>query len=200
MEKMNYYEPIKFERKNGFEAFKLKRFHVPPDGHCLFHSLLFAFYVPYKEESLHGKSLSKLQIVINLRHELADRLDTVYESLSGGNICKFAEAVPEFKMDVMINELRSNHYIGYGYIEYISNLINKDIYIINGNTCDIYISDELPYLIKGRTSIVLYYKDVHYEPIGLWQEGKYYCHFKACHPFIKFLRAKIDTHLQNITN
>lgn len=197
---MDYYEPMKLKCKNGFEAWKLVLFGVPPDGHCLFHSLLYAFYTPYREEILNGKVLSKLQIVVNLRHELSDRLDGVYDTLSGGNIGKFAEAVPEFALAHMKKELKSNNYIGYGYIEYISNLINKDIYIINGETSDIYISDELPYLIKGRTSIVLYYKNYHYEPIGLKQDGIYYCHFKSNHPFIKFLRGKIDTHLRNITN
>lgn len=189
---------MKFDCCNGFELWKLVKFAVPPDGHCLFHSLLFSFYTPYREEELNGNAISKLQIVVNLRHELSDRLDNVYGSLSKGNLSKFAEAVPEFELSSMKNELKSNNYIGYGYIEYISNLINKDIYIIDGETNNIYISDELPYLIKGRTSIVLYYKDSHYEPIGLEQDDAYYCHFKSNHPFIRFLRDKIDQHLRNI--
>lgn len=197
---MAYYEPINVDCSNGFELWKLVKFIIPPDGHCLFHSLLFSFYTPYREEELNGKAISKLQIVVNLRHELSDRLDGVYDALSGSNIGEFSKALPEFELSYMKNELKSNSHIGYGYIEYIGNIINKDIYIIDGNTSNIYISDELPYLIKGRTSIVLYYKDSHYEPIGLEQDNVYHCHFKAKHPFIRFLRDKIDQHLRNITN
>lgn len=193
---MAFYQPIEF---NEFKDFSLAKFTIPPDGHCLFHSLLFSFYTPYKDEILNNKPISKIQIVVNLRYELSEKIDAVYDKLSGGNLCKFAEAVDEFKLPVMKSELNSDHCIGYGYIEYISNLLNKDIYIIDGTTNNIYISDELPYLIKGRNAVVLYYKDHHYEPIGLKHEdNNIYCHFKPCHPFIQFLRDKINKHLMSI--
>ncbi len=183
------------EWKNGFEQWQLKRHDVPKDGHCLFHAICLAFFKPYIEESFNGMPISRLQIIKNLRHELAEKLKTpihkygrkYYDLLNHGNTSKFSMQVPEFKLQYMMNELDSNHAIGYGYLEFIGNEINKDIFILNGDTQDLYYSDEYQLTIKNRNAIVLYYQNNHYELISIDN----ITHFKSDHPFILFLKTKL---------
>jgi hypothetical protein len=87
--------------------------------------------------------------------------------------------------------LASNQHIGYGYMEYISDQVNKDIYILDGQRQDVYYNNELN-LIKGRKSIVLYYANQHYETVGLRNvRGAVETHFSPDHPFIQFLRRRL---------
>ena len=143
--------------------------------------------------------MSRDTVVTELRKELASRLQevdpqdpqkrTYYQCLAGGNTAIFAEAVPEFALPFMQGQLASTAPIGYGYIEYICNALNKDIYILSAADRDIYVCDELPFCIKGnRKSIVVYYMNGHYELVGIQQaDGSFDTHFRHDHSFIRFL-------------
>lgn len=176
-----------------FPPWNVVKFIVPSDGHCLFHSIAFSYYIPYRTNLLNNEPITRMEIITKLRSQLADNLtENVYNMLNDGNTQLFAKEVPEFSMEFMKLELNSDHQIGYGYIEYISNQIDKDIYIIHGETNKIYISDELPFIIKGRTVIVLYYHHNHYEPVGVLNDQKIYdTHFTHSHPFIEFLDLQL---------
>lgn len=188
---------------NGYEIWPMIKFNIPGDGHCLFHALLLAFFNPYKTGLLNNKKITKMQIIHNLRSELAIKLEQPirgtnkkpYDLLSNGNLNNFAENVPEFSLSYMKTQLKSNNHIGYGYLEFIANQINKDIYILNGITKDIYVSDESSLLIKGRNSIVLYYEYNHYELIGIKNNDSNITHFLYTHPFIQFLKKRIIAQL-----
>jgi hypothetical protein len=183
---------------NGYEQWNLVRIHTPPDGHCLFHALCMAFFIPYQTGVLNNKPITQLQIIQNLRQELALKLSQpannkgqrYYDLLHHGHTAEFASHVPEYTLEHMMNQLNSNHQIGYGYIEYIADQLNKDIYILNGLTHDIYVSDEAKLSIKGRNSIVLYYIGHHYELVGLKQGDDLITHFLPSHNFILFLKSK----------
>lgn len=189
----------KLDWKNGYEVYDLIRYETPMDGHCLFHALCQAFFIPYQTGVLNDKPISKCQIIQNLRAELADKLShpvktidgpRYYDLLQNGHINEFATHVPEFTLPNMQFELNSNHCIGYGYIEYIADQLNKDIYILDGQRQDVYKSDETPLVIKNRPSVVLYYDNHHYELIGLKHDDHYDTHFLPTHPLIQFLRQK----------
>ena len=194
-----YYSEINWS--NGYEQWPLCRFATPMDGSCLFHSIANGFFSPYHKQSLHGQTMTRIEIVNTLRRELARRLAevdpedenkrTYYACLAGGNTAIFAEAVPEFKLEVMQSQLASNAHIGYGYIEFICNALNKDVYILDAAHRDIYIFDELPFCIKGnRKSIVIYYMNGHYELVGIrTADGSFDTHFEPTHPFIHFLNG-----------
>ena len=194
-----YYSEINWG--NGYERWALCRFATPMDGSCLFHSISNSFFSPYHKQSLHGKTMTRNEIVSTLRRELAQRLAevdpedengrTYYTSLAGGNTAIFAEAVSEFKLEVMQSQLASNAHIGYGYIEFICNALNKDIYMLDAAHRDIYIFDELPFCIKGnRKSIVIYYMNGHYELVGIRNDdGSFDTHFEPNHSFILFLNS-----------
>jgi hypothetical protein len=193
----NYYTEINWG--DGYEQWPLCRFATPVDGNCLFHAIANSFFKPYHEELLNGRSVTRAQIVSTLRHELSRRLGevdlsdpegrTYYACLSNGNTSKFADAVPEFKLKMMQDQLASNAPIGYGYMEFISNALNKDIYILEAARSDIYVNDELTFCIKGnRKSIVIYYMNGHYELVGIRApDGSFDTYFEPNHSFIRFL-------------
>ena len=178
-----------------FKEWDLKRHEVPMDGHCLFHAIAMAFFKPYIEESFNGIPMSRLQMIKNLRYELSEKLaqpikgtgKRYYDLLNNGNTLKFSKDVPEFNINSMRKELNSNNPIGYGFIEYICNQLNKDIFILDGDKEDLYYTDEYKVSIKNRNSIVLYYKNNHYELVSC--DG--HTHFKPDHSFILFLKSKI---------
>ena len=181
-------EPLNMN--NDYNQWNLMRIKTPADGHCLFHALLSAFFIPYINETYNGEYLSKNDIIKNFRYELSLKLPEHYKLINKGNTKKFSKDVPEFKLTNMQKELNSNHFIGYGYLEFIANQINKDIFILDDNG-DVYKGDEIPLLIKNRNAIILYYKNFHYELVGLNINNNIQTHFSTLHPLIKFLKTKI---------
>lgn len=190
----------------GFENWKLVRFFTPMDGSCLFHAICNSFFLPYRTGILRDKPISKKEIVASLRKELSIKLTekinnnenapTHYQTLNGGNTAVFAESVPEFSLQNMQSTLDSDEYIGYGYLEFISNAINKDIYILSALHTDIYVTDELPLTIKGnRKSIIVYYSEGHYELVGLVNDDstEVDTHFNYDHSLIKFLYNRVQS-------
>lgn len=197
----NYYAEIRWE--NGFENWGLVRFSTPMDGSCLFHAISNSFFSPYHEEMLHGNHVPREKMVAALRRELAEKLSCPiseqpnapihYDILNGGHTSAFAEAVPEFALKYMQAQLDSRTSIGYGYMEFIGNALNKDIYILEAVRHDIYVTDELPLTITGtRSSIVLYYMNGHYELVGIRNsDDTFSTHFSPDHSFIRFLHSKV---------
>lgn len=184
--------------EDGFEKWNLVRFSTPSDGNCLFHAIANSFFVPYHTEILNGKKISRREIITYFREELSDKLSekidnspnsqTYYDTLNEGNTHKFSKNVPEFSIDYMKEQLKSSVAIGYGYIEFLSNVLDKDIYILDGSRFGIYISDELPLTIKGtRSSIILYYDNGHYELIGIQDNDLFHTIFSHEHSFVRFL-------------
>lgn len=192
----------KIDWNNDFNKWHIIRIPTYTDGNCLFHALANSFFIPYRSGILNNKEVSKSQIARSLRYELSQKLNqhinndinlpTYYESLNSGNTRSFSKDVPEFELEYMKQQLNSNNPIGYGYMEFIGSVLNKDIYILDGSTKDIYISDELKLTIKGdRDSVVLYYINGHYELIGIVKDEQLITHFDCSSTFIRFLYNKV---------
>lgn len=187
-----------------FKDWSIVRFQTPMDGSCFFHAISNSFFSPYHQEMLKGKHMSRGEIVAMLRQELSRKLatkiidgddsPTYYDILNGGNTRTFSEAVPEFSLANMQRELASRNPIGFGYLEFIGNALNKDIYILEAQRRDIYATHELPLTIKGnRKSIILYYLSGHYELAGLQlSDGTFVTHFAPEHSFIRFLYDRVQ--------
>lgn len=198
----NFYADIKWD--DGFEQWDLVRFATPGDGNCLFHALANSFYQPYRTETIRGKHVPRNKIISLFRKELSEKLSkpissdtnapTFYETLNNKNTLVFSKDVPEFTLDYMKNQLNSTNSIGYGYIEYIGNVLNKDIYILEASRKNIYKTDEPKLSIKGnRPSVILYYiNDNHYELLGIKNDdGTFSTHFSPEHKFVRFLYNKL---------
>ncbi len=190
--------------KYGFEDFTIVAILTIGDGNCYFHALAHAFYIPYRTQLLQNKTVSRQEIVRNLRNALAIRLGeptnplyptgpTFYTKLSRGEMYKFGEEVPEYSFTEMRKRLRSNDAVGNEYNEFVSDQLKKDVYILDGERQDVYVTgDDDDLLYKNRSSVVLLYLPGHYELIGIQDsEGKIQTYFSAIHPFIQFLRARM---------
>ena len=201
----NYLTPFKWQKWN------LVRFQTPADDNCLFHAICNSFFEPYKTGIFKSKKISQYDLVMSLRRDIANKLEainpetgyTYYHSINNGNTSAFSGDVPEFSLSTMKTMLTSRTPIGYGYMEHIGNCLNKDIYIIDGNKMDIYVTDELPLTITGqRKSIILYYTSGHYELVGIDQHllcptNPFQTHFDPQHPLIQELYSRVQTILNN---
>lgn len=196
----------------GFEDFRLVSLQTIGDGNCFFHSLCQAFYVPYRTQKVNGLPVSRRQIVRELRYDLASLLGqpvdtlnpngpTFYEELSRGKLPSFGENVPEYSFKNMQQRLRKNDAVGNEYNEFVSDQLEKDIYILDAKTEDIYITgDDDELLYKNRGSIVILNIPNndnpslgHYETIGIRSGiGNIQTYFSSKHPFIRFLRARMQ--------
>src|SRR5438132_33334 len=109
---------------NGWELIVLE---TPADGHCLFHSICGSFFIDYRKAS----EKEKVSMVKEFRKELSELLSIHYEKLHGGNILPFSEYVKEYTLDNMKKTLNSNQMVGYGYLQFICEAIEKDILIFD---------------------------------------------------------------------
>mgnify|MGYP000885030442 CR=1 FL=1 len=162
------------------------------DGSCLFHSIFFSLYEQYQVAEFEERQ----RMVIEFRKTISDNLtEDIYSKLLGGALCK--TDLPEFSLDNMKNELNSKNSIGYGYIEYISNVIEKDIYILEASKETLYVSDESKYSCLGyRPSIILLYYEGHYETVGIIKQGELFTHY--CHSYSLIEKLKeIQQHYED---
>lgn len=196
--------------RNGFEKFSLENIPVPSDGNCFFHAIFQAFYKPYRTGYLKGKPLNKSHFVKSFRVELADRLDKpvdpndakspiLYDTLSEGQLKEFAKVVSDFSLENMKKLLRGSYSLGQEILELISIFLDKDIFIVNASTSDIYIANIEHLAIKGRNSIVLHYhpSDIsdelgHYSLLGIRSpSGELNTYFVPDHSFVQHLKTRL---------
>lgn len=177
------------------------------DGSCFFHAIANAFFLPYWEHLvvIDGRRYTKREFIRRMRHDLAIRLaqssssGSHYDNLSNGNLKEFATAVPNYPytLEKMQAVLRSNSAVDYVYFEFISNQLNKDIYILNALHQDVTPIDGIGSLYyKKRASIVLLYFPGHYELVGLLTGDPHSRQgietiFAPDHPFIQAIRKRL---------
>ena len=168
------------------------------DGNCFFHAIANAIYPSYQtgyRDTGNGQkmAISKEWIVRSMREQLAYRLSepihsrsidfltnlsqrttsiagekTVYDTLWRGTLREFSKGVPEYTLTNMQRTLRGSKAVDNVYNEFISNEIDKDIYLLNGETHDVYFTgDDDDILYKNRPSIVILVLPGHYELVGL---------------------------------
>lgn len=151
---------------------------APGDGSCFFHSVCKCVYKDYDKHPT--------EFVRRLREELADGLPARYSQIYGGKLAQFADNFfEEYTCENMQRVLRDGReWIGYGYLEYICDSLNIDLFIVDGKTGALYPTDELVYCVKGRETVVLLYTSGHYQPILHKECGL----FEADHDIPCFLR------------
>lgn len=209
----NFYQKINW--KQGFENWNLVKIDTIGDGSCLFHAIANGFFVPYYTEVINECKISRKEIIKQMRKEFSEKLSTPissvpnvkthYEIINSGKTSEFPVSpdLPEYDYSLanMKKQLDSNNNIGYGYIEYISNMLDKNIYILNESDNDLYPfgkDDLLNIYKKNRSSLVLYYTSSnnndnygHYELVGIMNNGIIDTYFSPDHSFIKFLYNKV---------
>lgn len=155
----------------------LVKIKAPGDGSCLFHSLAFAYNQSYRLDSIGGRVISSRKFVRELRDQLAnllaapiDPLDPTgkkyYDIIARGSLPEISKSFPKYSLKSMQATLRSNDSIDYVYLEFIADVIDKDIYILSAERRDVYITGEEELFQKNRPSIILLYSPGHYDLIG----------------------------------
>jgi hypothetical protein len=182
---------------------KIYRIGAIGDGTCLFHAIVKAFHLPYIDQKV-----DRRKFIAGLKKELSDALNekmtkfdekggdiTYYDFLSRGNLREFSKTDARYSLANMKQELLESKGNDNLFIEYLSEVLNKDIYILDQKKQDIYIQgDDRAILYKKRPSIVvLYLEDLrHYELIGVEREGKIETMFSPEDPFILNLQNRMN--------
>ena len=189
--------------ENGFNQWPmLVRIVTLGDGSCLLHAIVNGYYLPYRTSTDKQQVLQSL--ISTLRKEMSQKLSaidpcddegkfTYYQTINNGYLPQGSKEIPEFTLDNMVRCLDSHQTLGTGYLDLISRLLNRDLYIISERTQDLYVTDELPYIITGKRSAVIVYWDGfnHYELVALKNsQGTFDTHFKASNPLIEFLYSR----------
>lgn len=168
------------------------------DGSCFFHALTMSFFAPYM-----NNTINRQKFVRELRKNLADELSnkispisnlTYYEKISEGQLPELSKIMPEVSLEHMKGELNSSRYVSNIYNEFISDALNRDIYLINYETKDIYMTGtKISNLYKNRPSTIILYKPGHYEVIGyLENNSTLRLSFNPDHPYIIKLKMRIQ--------
>ena len=118
---------------------------------------------------------------------------TYYETLSRGSLKEFSSVYPKYSLNNLQRELISNNSVDSVYHEYISNLLNKDIYILDSATHDVYILPDSEIYYKGRDSIVLIWVNGdHFDLVGLNTDKGLKTYFNKNSDFIRSIRRRIE--------
>lgn len=182
------------ELKN-IEYQNLKLIHTIADGNCFFHAIVNAIDSDYCKID----NNKKIKTVIEKRKYLSEMLEKkdknnkiIYDNLSRGNLKQMSKFVDEYKLENMKKTLNSNSYVSNLYNEFISNILNIDIYILDKKTEDVYITgDDMNLLYKNRPSIVLLYDINHYSLVGVVETDTVLDFFQYDHPFIKCIKNRM---------
>ena len=187
-------------KSEGFEDWDLVKIDTIGDGNCLFHAVVNGFYKPYRFNNFtyNGFHYNRYDLIKSLRQEMSQLLDqkipgtnkTYYQTINNGAMEEFSKSVPDFRLSTMKKILNSNQPLGYGFMEFISMIVDKDIYILDGLHKNIYKSDENS-VTGTRNSVIIHYNGYHYELVGLLYNDELVTYFAPEHPLIKFLRSKL---------
>lgn len=198
MPKSNILEDCRPVKLNFTDISNLVIVPTIPDGNCYFHSVLRAFNTSYINAK---NALERVNLARTFRNALADRLletdpltgDDYYSGLNNGNLEDFARGVKEYSKDSLRRELLSSEPVDIIYQELISNAVNKDIYIIDAETKDMYnTGSAFSLYYKGRNSIIIYYTPGHYEVVGIKRsDGSIDTIFTPEHEFIQICKDRL---------
>lgn len=183
-----YQETGEHDTAKGFNYPGLVIIDVPADGSCFFHALILSIYKPYQLNKI-----NKWKFVREFRKNLAYKLIEDYDKLSNGKLKELSKEMPEVSLSAMIQELDSSKAISNIYNEFISDLLNRDIYLLDYQKKDVYMTgSDLNLLYKGRKSTVLVINGNHYQLVGIKKsDGSIKVGFDHDHPFILKIQKRI---------
>lgn len=164
---------------------------------CYFHAVLRA----YNESYIENENVDyRTGMARTLRNLLAEKLDSrniqgerIYDLLSQGTFKSYSEAVPEYSLDQMISMLTGNEQVDHRFQELLCEVLELDIYMVDGKTRDIYRLCNEEIYIKNRPSVVLIYEPGHYSLLGRPDEDRVMTKFSPNDELIKALKLRIRT-------
>ena len=189
--------PLIWNKSFSFPGMSKKR--TLGGGSCFFHAIADACSISYREGKIGDVPISKNDFVRKLRFELADKLEQMvspteplslryYDIISRGELANMSSAIPNYKLENMQTELRSGVAVDNMYNEFISLILNKNIFLLNAETQDVYITgNDMVLLYENRESIVILINSGHYELVGIVQNNSYTTLFPYNSLFITYI-------------
>lgn len=169
----------------------MMRIRTIGDGSCYIHAIIGAYCLPYIVGKYKGRPLDRRQFVRRLRHELSLILPDYYEKLSRGQLQQMSSDMPRYGLTAMQRLMNSNEALDNIFAEFVSDFLNKDIYVLDDATMDVYRSGyDSDILCKNRDSVVLLYVQNHYETVGLQTNKGIMTLFPPTHEFIEAIRKR----------
>lgn len=175
----------------------------------LLHAALLAFFIPYRTNKLNGQMVLRKDMISSLRQRMASRLTEladpsqsatirIYDCLYKGKCVELASAIKSYTLEVMTSELMDeNFFLDDKYLELVSNEINKDIYILDSRTHDVYVkTEDSDIFYKNRGTIVLLALPNHFEVVGIENPddpNDIRTYFDADSPFVAALRDRYQS-------
>lgn len=189
--------------KGSFRYPGMIYFETSGDGSCLIHALLFAYDQVYRLRQQGNNSISRKNYVQDFRKRAANLLispinaldpksPSWYYALARGTFHDISQEYPEYTLDNMRKTLDdSKKSLSYLYLEFIADIINKDIYLLDDENKDILITGEEDLYQKGRSSVVLRFRNSHYETVGILdRNGNIQTLFSPTHDFIAQIKTR----------
>lgn len=187
---------IPFRWGNGFENWDTWMLLTEKDNHCFFHSLLLAISPDYIHHYENDNQLAMRRMAILWRKILAKELIrenkgiTKYHKMFQGNIFKISNEFREYSLEMMKKKLESEEWIDYVYFDFMSNEIDRDIFILDWENKSIYKTLDENIRIKNRIAIILIYIDQsHYNLMAIKTPNGLKTEFEHDHAFILFLKS-----------
>lgn len=161
---------------------------VARDGSCFFHALVLSFYKPYQLNKI-----NRQKFIRELRKNLADQLPNYYDQLANGKLRELSKDMPEVSLNSMKQELDSSNAVSDIYTQFIGDLLNRDIYLLDYEKKDVYLTGiDLNLIFKERKSTILVINKGHYQLIGLQKpDGTLKVSFSPDHSFILAIQQRI---------
>ena len=203
-------EMMNWDNRSHISFMGMIRINSLKDGSDYFHSILAGYHKDYMTgTTTEGNTFNRTAYVSSLRRDLAEGLKqpespsnphslTKYDKLSNGRLSTMALTRPEYKLDTMMKKLASGEPIGLEFHEYVSNQLNKDIYVLDLLNHDVLtIGMDISLLYKNRNAVVIVYSRLQncFDTVGIinQQTGTITTFFDNSHPFIKTIRKRISS-------
>lgn len=178
------------------------RIHTPADAHQVYHALMNAMSVVYRQGEMQGSEITHKQVVSMIREDLAQALavpdpvtgKTPYSALMGGTIAEFARSDNTKTLAALQKQLLEASHLPRMLVPFICDQLGIDLYMIAAATRTVEpLTNDVEDVIKNRRSVVILYSRNHYELVGiLGVRGHITTLFKPTHRFIRALRDQLD--------
>jgi hypothetical protein len=187
-------------RGSEFEYENLLYLDTIGNGDCLFHAIVQGFYTPYIEgySSEREHPIDRVKLIDELKRNFSTHLadkrpdgKTWYEYLSRGQLPELSKEFPMLKLENLQKLLLTRFPLDNIFNEYISDVLDIDIYILDGDNRRVYVTGEEDLYLKGRKSVVILYQRGHYSTVGIYRNDRIQTFFDKNDEFILTIREKL---------
>ena len=190
-EKLNYENMVKLDTHHDFSS--------------ILHAILKGYSSVYITSTYNGKRIDRCEYIDRLRKDFATKLPqpSILTNLSSPtnyqllvNTFREGSFFSSYTMEQLISRLNSNEFMGDEYLFHISELLGKDVYVLDEITEDVYETvSKSKDLHKDRNSIVIAYaKNINkFSLVGILNaRGEIETYFKPGNPFIVAIKKRIS--------